>query len=286
MPSRKKLKGKARKAKAKATNEFHNEFRVFGRKVTSLETLAKYGSGGQCTHGLPLTLPIDHPCIQFDNTFTDEWMRQLGASKEDELSVLPAADALQYANKIHPGVIEGNHFNQEIMKSYYVFSGIQCLISCNSIDEAALTPQLFATANYMAISFAFAYKLVDSHVHIENNTYMYATPSEMLAYLDIMEGCHRSLIKFFMKHSPCACLDRLYSDVKKTTPKTGLCTCCRERKERRSLFYCARCKAVQYCSKKCQLSSWPEHRMKCIEQCVSSECRRLLDLSQSDISSE
>ena len=117
MPSRKKLKGKARKAKAKATDEFHDEFRVFGRKVTTLETLARCGSGGQCTHGLPLTLPIDHPCIQFDNTFTDEWMRKLGASKEDELTASSLLNALEYANKIHPGVIEGNHFNQEIMKS-------------------------------------------------------------------------------------------------------------------------------------------------------------------------
>ena len=77
-----------------------------------------------------------------------------------------------------------------------------------------------------------------------------------------IEGCERSLTKFFAKRITCSCLAEKYSKTK-AQDKTSLCRFCKERKKRNSLMVCSICRDVSYCSRQCQVADWPCHKEYC-----------------------
>jgi len=86
---------------------------------------------------------------------------------------------------------------------------------------------------------------------------------KMVRSMDILNGCQRSLVKFFVDQIPCKCLDELYTQVKSTTPKIGSCRNCRQIKLRSSLYICTGCERIQYCSRACQLADVSQHKDSC-----------------------
>lgn len=76
---------------------------------------------------------------------------------------------------------------------------------------------------------------------------------------DIVQGCERSLTRFFSKRASCSCLDEKYAAMK-SQPKTCICMNCAQMKERRSMMYCTGCSSTQYCSRKCQVAHFPHHK--------------------------
>lgn len=86
--------------------------------------------------------------------------------------------------------------------------------------------------------------------------------AEKLKIIDVLEGCERSVLQFYSKRIPCACLDNRYAAAK-SKPKTGVCSHCQQRKQRSKLMVCSRCKFQQYCSKECQMASWQDHKEDC-----------------------
>ena len=83
-----------------------------------------------------------------------------------------------------------------------------------------------------------------------------------MKHRDMMQGCKRSIVKFYRKRTPCSCLDEMYAEVK-PQPKTGICHHCNGRFERRALKDCTRCRKVQYCCKQCQKADWSHHKEDC-----------------------
>ena len=82
---------------------------------------------------------------------------------------------------------------------------------------------------------------------------------------DAIYGCERSIIRYFHKRSPCACLKAKYS-ASKSLPKTGICFyCCTKRKPRSDFLVCQGCKAVQVCSYECHIENWADHKGLCRE---------------------
>ena len=78
---------------------------------------------------------------------------------------------------------------------------------------------------------------------------------------DISGSCsERDLLKFYRKRTTCSCLKKMHLEARKTLPKLGECSHCKERKERSLLMVCSRCRVPQYCSKKCQIADWPRHK--------------------------
>lgn len=76
-----------------------------------------------------------------------------------------------------------------------------------------------------------------------------------------------TLVSFFRKRIPCSCLDKKYKEVK-YIPKIGLC--CNPgcslpsgKTERSLKMCCSRCRAANYCSRKCQVAIWPCHKGEC-----------------------
>ena len=73
----------------------------------------------------------------------------------------------------------------------------------------------------------------------------------------------RDLLKFFRKRIDCSCLRKMHLDTRKTATKRGACYHCYEEKERALLMVCGRCRVCQYCSRECQMAHWPSHKCRC-----------------------
>ena len=73
----------------------------------------------------------------------------------------------------------------------------------------------------------------------------------------------RDLLKFYRKRITCSCLKKMHLEARKTQLKVGECKHCGEVKERRLLMVCSRCMVDQYCSKECQVAAYPGHQKYC-----------------------
>ena len=87
--------------------------------------------------------------------------------------------------------------------------------------------------------------------------------NEFLKFRDITERCKRSIVKFYSERIPCSCLDQCYLKAKQSQPKSAVCDNCHQRLPRRSLSFCAGCRAQQYCGRDCQQAAWAIHGDKC-----------------------
>ena len=94
------------------------------------------------------------------------------------------------------------------------------------------------------------------------------TRPDYLKMRNVIDGCERSVLRFYSKQT--SCLDEKY-DAAKSRPKTGICDGCGERKTRRELKICSRCRGQHYCSVKCQASQWPDHKVECTGSSTSAD---------------
>ena len=73
----------------------------------------------------------------------------------------------------------------------------------------------------------------------------------------------RDMKKFYRKRIACKCLKEMHLEARKSSTKLGVCYHCKEVKERALLMVCSRCRISQYCSRECQIASWPRHKCDC-----------------------
>eukprot|EP00984_Skeletonema_dohrnii_P033960 scaffold32284_cov140-Skeletonema_dohrnii-CCMP3373.AAC.3 len=87
--------------------------------------------------------------------------------------------------------------------------------------------------------------------------------------IELLRADEHTLVKYLREKIPCCCLDEKYKQVKSIT-KMGVCwneNCSIPDRlvERKSMFYCTRCRAANYCSRECQKAAWPTHKEICDE---------------------
>ena len=73
----------------------------------------------------------------------------------------------------------------------------------------------------------------------------------------------RDALKFYRKRTSCKCLKEMHLEVRKLVLKSGMCWNCDKELERYLLMVCSRCMVRQYCSRKCQVANWPDHKDTC-----------------------
>ena len=255
--SRKKMKGQARKARAKAAaanNTASNVTNRIGSGDTSLQSLP---NTSLCYHGL---IKTNNTIMNFITIFFDIIIDNTSILNTPGASVTLTADALSEAYNKFPQALN-NKNNREIIKKNFISTGVSYLLGM--LGPESQNPD---TSAGMTRSCAAALMMIDSYVPsspVPAGNLDDRDATQMLRDFDILNGCYRSLVKYFVIRTPCNCLDELYAQVKSTTPKVGKCMGCNQMKERAELYICTGCERYMYCSKACQIAHIPNHKEHC-----------------------
>ena len=254
MPSRKKAKGKARKAakeakEAEAAKESQAVAEVAAnqRQEGSLEAQMQQlkistPSPTTCSHGYsPISTDEDKICCEFINAFIITAFSR--ACAEEGFCAAQVATEETYAD------VYSSKLDTVISKLLLI--GTQLILEGERIAR-------------LCAAFAFYFEeWIASEVHKTKVDINWTKVHELRKADD------HTLVSFYRKRIPCSCLDEKYKEVK-SVKKMGLCynsTCSHpEQKVQRSkMFYCTRCGDANYCSVECQRADWKIHRQFCDE---------------------
>ena len=251
MPSRKRNKGKDRKAK-KAEQEAK---KVEKKRVKAHNIWQKWthgiGKEGRelihCNHGFATIVPDEnHPVSSFMDSFYINW--------ESQMTVVPN---LKNTFQTHPQVWNNGNY-REMVINILIRIGTNLLLAHFSITDGidniaqviAVLEKYEGSGDFESTinSRRVAGKIRDLYWSHSNNV--------------------RDVLKFFRKRTSCKCLKAMHLEARKTLPKLGVCYHCMEgnnceQVERASLMVCSRCRVAQYCSRKCQLADWSMHKCRC-----------------------
>jgi len=249
------MKGQARKAKAKAAAAKNNDNaqNQACRFIMDDGILSTYPIE-TCSHGTQTNDEVPHVCIDFVNTFFECFISTIPKLSHTKAGMMDAvATTLVTTYNKFPEALN-NENNRQYIKKNIICNGTGYLLGENP------------GPSNMSLACAVALMLIDSYdptSPVSAGTFDERDAKQVLTNGDIMNGCQRSLVKFFVKRTPCNCLDDLYTQVKSTTSKMAACPCCKQTKERKSMFICAGCERMQYCSKTCQLEHLSIHKDIC-----------------------
>ena len=251
MPSRKKAKGKARKA-AKEAKAKEEESRAEGmaanqRQEGSLEAQLRQlkisaPSSSMCRHGCPpLSAGEEKICCEFINAFIATAFSR--AIVEEGFSIAHQATEETYAD------VYSSKLDAVISK--FLLTGTQLILDGERIAR-------------LCAAFAFYFE-----EWIAVNLRKTKVDINWTKVHELRRADDHTLVKFYRKRIPCACLDEKYEEVK-SVKKMGLCynpNCSHPqgRVERSKMFYCTRCGDANYCSVECQRADWKMHRQFCDE---------------------
>ncbi len=262
MPSRKKARGKARKvakeAKAKA-KESQAAVEVEEVEASSDQRLVEEGSlaaqlqrlginaatsSNRCVHGRP---PMSHGEEKILHDFIDAFVGTYTSASGRE-GVMDAFITALEATK------------EEFAEVY-------------SSNLEALVPALLANGTQLILNGDNKHALFNATLacFFEERRAVYVRKSKALMNLTKVYELHgaddHTLVQYFRKRIPCACLDKKYKEVK-SVKKLGYCfnpNCSLPGKkaERNKMFCCTRCDMANYCSVECQKAHWKRHRDFC-----------------------
>ena len=187
-PSRKKTKGKARKAQAAA-------------------------GGTRCTHGFVPPEKDDAlwPCY-------DAFEEELGrlAREEPRFQKNPATGGMRAVKVVAESRCAPiwSSRTREDLKACLLVKAVDSTI--NIVEEKGYKRSVALIAAVM---------LLENWDETASVTEMMSSASFLLLtqkHRDTLQGCQRSMFRFLAKRLPCSCLDTLRSDVKKAMPKVCL----------------------------------------------------------------
>ena len=251
MPSRKKAKGKARKAAKEAKEAEAEGSRAVveaaanQRQEETLETrmqrlMISNATTKECWHGLVPSSDDVKICEDFINAYIAAFfsVEQVG------LAFITAyrATKVEYADVYDS--------KMDTVISIFLSNGTQRILN-GDCGPAQL---------YAAIAGFFE----DTEaVYLRKSQ---STPNVSKAF-DFCDADDHTLVSFYRKRIPCSCLDKKYKEVK-SVKKMGQCYnpgCSHpgRKVERSKMFTCTRCGVANYCSFECQRADWKRHKHSC-----------------------
>ena len=243
MPSRKRAKGKARKAKATENNcnlILHND--------------------SVCRHGCEI-ISKDDVCYKFvellevemKNTANDITLsRRQGSNNTFSIADEIIERLLRSLNKRPWGRLlryeyDENEETKQKLQRLLLNLGTNILLR----DEE-LRLGMASTVAMVMLSIPYDFDLMKALV----------VQSARTALRDLNDGVHYDIIKFFNKRTPCICLEKL-TFQERPMPRKARCDYCKTEKERSQLYLCSACLYFYYCSEDCQAAAWSAHQRKC-----------------------
>ena len=260
MPSRKRNKGQARRAKAAASTTAApaNSASLRPKIAHIFET-----NNACCRHGSPVTFPPGHAvCGRFFHAFFDGFT----ALSQSQGIISRCGNSLEAAYKRYPDALDANN-KKNLQLIVDCFSGLGAQYIIDSELEEDYETFHFMTACLCAcvVLILEAYQpSTGIRGILHAGAYAFRVGPDALKNLDISYRCKRSIIKFFHKRIPCSCLEEKYK-TRKCEPKQAVCSHCDTKRDRREMFICTKCESSQYCSRECQLGHWPDHKGICRE---------------------
>ena len=245
MPSRKKAKGKARKA-AKEAKAKEEESRAVGEVAASQRLEAQLHqlvissdvAPQKCEHRLiHLSAGEEKICLEFINVYltavalhASEGLLKAGCATKDKYAAVYSSSS-----------------KLETVVSMLLASGTQSIL-----DERNDIAQRYA-------SLAFSFEGLMACAKRQDFNLSKA--------IELENADDHTLVSYYRKRIPCACLDEKYKEVK-SVKKMGLCwneTCSLSERmvERSKMFSCTRCGEANYCSVECQKAAWKIHKPLC-----------------------
>ena len=244
MVSRKKSKGKGRKAKKLEAERaiIHERWWKYiarEKKIPNRESIS-------CNHEGVIPKDLDHPVSRF----MDEFVTLDNFSLEN----------LKYACQSKPGkIVLNNESYKEMVTQIMIRIGINMLL----LDDETETSGALIMAKSICVLEHF--HTVDYSIEASMYSREVATKLRDIQPISSMSTIsgRRDGLKFFSKRVSCLYLKEMHQEARRTIPKMGMCFGCRKEKERVTLSVCGRCMVMQYCSKECQISHWSRHKTDC-----------------------
>ncbi len=254
MPSRKKAKGKARKAakEAEAAKAKEQESQAQAQASSkqmqegSLEAqlqrlMISSSSSKKCLHGCHALSPSDQKiCGEFIDSFVAAYTSRDDVAQSFLTAYYATKDeyADVYATKIEPII------------SAHLSTGTRCILEGD--NDAAQLHASFAC--YFGEWIAVCLHKTTAAINWGK-------------VIELYDADDHTLVSFYRNRIPCSCLDEKHKEVK-SVKKMGLCynnNCSQPGKkvERSKMFSCIRCYNSNYCSIECQKADWKRHKMFC-----------------------
>ena len=250
MPSRKKAKGKARKA-AKEAKAKEGESRALvavaanQRQEESVEAQMQQleiNATSKCLHGSRPFSGDMHICLEFINVFTEVYVESNTDGLSESFNLAFDGTEEKYADVYD--------YMLETVISMILFIGTQYILDGKN-DVARLYASFASYFNEIVAVSYHETKAVPSWTKIG----------------ELSGGDDHTLISYYRKHIPCSCLDEKYKEVK-SIKKMGRCynSNCNlpgGRVEKGKMLSCNRCRHTNYCSVECQKADWKRHKENC-----------------------
>ena len=252
MPSRKKAKGKARRAAKEAKREEESQAMVAAanqRQKTSLKAQMQrleinVFTPKECNHGLlPSSSSEKKRCFEFIRTFIAAY----ATSGDDMYESFTAAHE---AVKEEYYDVYSSSSKLEAVVSMLLYNGAQFVLDGDN-DTACL----------YALLACYFEEWISAQVRKSKAFFSWIKVCE----LDVADD--HTLLQCLRRRIPCGCLNKKYEEVK-SVKKMGCCfnpSCSlpEGKVERSKMFYCTRCCNANYCSIECQKADWKRHRVDC-----------------------
>ena len=261
MPSRKKTKGRARRAAkdAKAREKIEKEEDVKKREQDLIEIEEQMqrlaidnllresvGAMKQCRHGLELEYHEERRCRELLMVFE----RGYNTSDHHNLGFMLHAGVEAAWGNI--SVALNDVAKMEEVVSFYVAEAVRDILDGNDKSTKIYASFAYYFEQLIATKMNKTVPLIDSH-----------------RIAELQQGDMKTVVEYLRKRIPCSCLDEKYEEVKSIT-KLGICCNIKcslpDRKvEHKKMFTCSGCHVACYCSAKCQRVDWPRHKVFCKE---------------------
>jgi len=258
--SRKRNKGKNRKSK-KAENDKASANSLWtGWAFGKLDFI---GKNIFCKHGFVVPEEIEHSIV----TFMDDLTTHFVTSPK-------TVDMIKTSFETHPQIWNDDKYIRKLALDIMKSIGTNMLLRIKSAFNSPGTIE-YADSEIVCPNFEGAFCWGNIIVAFEryergSNDIDAAIYSKEVQ-IQFRNFDTRDVSKFYRKRASCSCIKELHLEIKKLEPKKmGTCWNCDKELERYLLMVCSRCMVTQYCSRKCQVAHWPEHKEELCDRIVNA----------------